>query len=474
MTSLGEDVLVLANNGQIFAVGPSAHVRQTEIDVPDNGLAAYRRAAETPEFEDFAHSFDALRYNDIVHIAADAFEGLAISFTEFDEANGCYRNAVALLPLGSDIPADSLSVQAEDWDIVFRTAPCLPLKREGRAIEGHMAGGRMAFAAPSTLYLTSGDFHWDGVYGPKAVAQRGDYDYGKIIAIDLESRDARQVSRGHRNPQGIAIDDNFGLWVVDHGPRGGDELNKIVQDENYGWPLETLGTSYSTLPWPLAQDRHGRHDRFHPPIFAWLPAVAPSSLIVIDAFDPSWDHDLLMGTLADQSLHRIRIVNGRALHAERIPVGHRIRHLHQHSDGRLVLWTDDHYIIFLEISPRSFVSDFIEDHFEGRTLDANFARRVHTALENCMQCHSLEPSIGASGPSLAGIFEAPIAATSYPAYSEALTAQADSRWTEANLTSFLADPQGFALGTSMPNPGLGAQPAVIDELVELLRALSRN
>ena len=128
------------------------------------------------------------------------------------------------------------------WKILFESNPCLPLKETYRALEGHMAGGRIAFDGQETLYLASGDYHWDGMYAPAALAQDEAADYGKVIAINVFSGNAEQVSRGHRNTQGIAIDNSGSIWVTEQGVRGGDELNLIKKGENYGWPDASLGT----------------------------------------------------------------------------------------------------------------------------------------------------------------------------------------------------------------------------------------
>lgn len=100
------------------------------------------------------------------------------------------------------------------------------------------------------MHLASGDYSWDGVYADDVIAQKDEFDYGKVIEINVETRVAKQISKGHRNTQGIAIDRLGDLWTVEHGHRGGDELNRIVEGADYGWPSVTLGTRYSGLPLP--------------------------------------------------------------------------------------------------------------------------------------------------------------------------------------------------------------------------------
>ena len=92
----------------------------------------------------------------------------------------------------------------------------------------------MALAADGSIYLTSGDFEFDGLKEGPLYPQIADSDYGKTIRIDPNDWSATKFSLGHRNPQGIAIDDQGRIWVVEHVPMGGDELNLIRQGANYG------------------------------------------------------------------------------------------------------------------------------------------------------------------------------------------------------------------------------------------------
>ena len=454
LTSFGDSVLLLTHEGRIFAARSGSDIIELPVAAPDNGLAGYRRVSQTEAYSEYIHQFDKFRYNDILHYRDDNQQGLVISYTEFDEARECYVTALAHLALDPAIElAADLVAAADDWDVVFRTEPCLPLKEQARAIEGHMAGGRIAFSTPSTIYLASGEYHWDGVVAPASVAQDPETHYGKVIAFDLATRSARVLSMGHRNTQGIAIDATGRLWVVEHGMRGGDELNLVTEGADFGWPVNTLGTAYSLLPFPGVRS-YGRHTDFTAPIFAWLPSVAPSNLTLIDRFHPTWDGDLLMSSLRAQSLYRIRVRGERVLFAEHIAVGHRIRYVHQHGDGRLVLWTDDKRLIFLRPDTETFIARFVQSFIEHRTDWTDAQRNQFEAtLGSCMECHSFEPGADSNSPGLASIFGAPIGETGYDYYTDAL-ANLDGRWDRDNLRNYFADPQAFAPGTSMPDPGL--------------------
>jgi len=470
LTSFGDAALLLTHDGQVFSVRSAKDIEDTEIAVPENGFSAYQQVAETDQYKDLKHNFGLFRYNDILFYDAPKTRGLAISYTEFDSTGNCYRNAIAILPLSSEIQSvEQVSAQPTDWDVIYRTQPCLPLKSINNALEGGLAGGRIAFQAPSTIFLGSGDYHWDGMYAPDAIAQNPDFEYGKIIGINLESRQSRIVSTGIRNPQGIAFDNNGELWTVEHGLRGGDELNHIQEGVNYGWPVETLGTQYSKLPVPNATS-YGRHNTFKEPVFAWLPSVAISNLTLINRFHESWDGDLLMASLKSMSLFHIRIKDDRVLFSEQIEIGERIRYVHQHTDGRLILWTDSGKLLFLTGQP--YTDNFVNDYLVDKISNENFRNKIKTTINTCRECHSIDPGDHASAPSLASIFNAPIGSTDYENYSTSLKGK-KGIWTRDNLKKFLLDPAKFAPGTTMPAQGL-QNDATLEELVNLLEALNHK
>lgn len=488
LTSFGDAVLLLTHEGKIFAARDHDRIKETAINVPDNGFAAYQKAA-SGRLKNLNHLLSAFRYNDILHYRVDGRQGLIISYTEFFDQRDCYVTTLAELPLDPAIQnIEQVSAQPGDWQILYRTQPCLPLKKQWRAIEGHAAGGRMAFRAPATVYLGSGDYHWDGVYGPMVVAQRSDMDYGKVIAINRETRKSWVVSSGNRNMQGIALDDTGQLWGVEHGMRGGDELNRILPGSNYGWPKETLGTLYNKLPMPDSRNslnakinskinakinskiNYGRHTVFTAPVFAWLPSVGISSLTLVSGFHSSWDGDLLAGSLKGESLFRIRIRENRLLFNEKIVIGKRIRYVHQHSDGRIVLWTDDKQLIFLQVTEQGFLNEFIQQYMEG--MSAQQQNTFSVALDNCMTCHSLLPGEQGEAPSLAKVFDAPVASGAFNNYSPALLAKG-GRWSRGALERFILNPEQSVPGTRMPDPGID-DPFVVQDIVGLLEALRQQ
>jgi Glucose/sorbosone dehydrogenases len=154
------------------------------------------------------------------------------------------------------------------------------------------------------------------------------------------------ISRGHRNPQGLSFDaESDTLWLSEHGPKGGDELNRIVSGKDYGWPDVTYGGPYGGRSQPDTSWGFGRwfgksHGEFEEPVLTWLPAIAASQLLVYQgAMFDEWQGDVLLGSFKG-AIHRIRITDDRVLFDERIDIGTRPRDLIQLPDGSLMITTD--------------------------------------------------------------------------------------------------------------------------------------
>ena len=149
---------------------------------------------------------------------------------------------------------------------------------------------------------------------------------------------AETWSSGHRTPYGLAFAPDGRLWEVEHGPRGGDELNLIEPGKNYGWPLASYATNYNGVPIPSPDTRP---DLTRPVIY-WTPVIAPGNLIFYNgAMFPQWKGSALVSGLATMTLNRI-IVDGQggARPAERWDVGHRIRDVEVAPDGALWMLED--------------------------------------------------------------------------------------------------------------------------------------
>jgi aldose sugar dehydrogenase len=145
-------------------------------------------------------------------------------------------------------------------------------------------------------------------------------------------------SSGHRTPYGLAFAPDGRLWEVEHGPRGGDELNLIEPGRNYGWPLASYATNYNGVPIPSPDTRSD----LTKPVIYWTPIIAPGNLMFYKgAMFPQWQGSALMGGMATKTLNRITFDGkGGATPAERWDVGHRIRDVEVGSDGALWMLED--------------------------------------------------------------------------------------------------------------------------------------
>src|ERR1700690_1493964 len=149
---------------------------------------------------------------------------------------------------------------------------------------------------------------------------------------------AETWSSGHRTPHGLAFAPDGRLWEVEHGPRGGDELNLIEPGKNYGWPLASYATNYNGVPIPSPDTRSD----LTKPVIYWRPVIAPGNLIFYNgAMFPQWKGSALVSGLATKSLNRITFDGqGGAKPAERWDVGHRIRDVEVGPDGALWMLED--------------------------------------------------------------------------------------------------------------------------------------
>ncbi len=143
---------------------------------------------------------------------------------------------------------------------------------------------------------------------------------------------------GHRTPYGLAFGPDGRLWELEHGPRGGDELNLIEAGKNYGWPLVSYATNYNGVPIPSPDTRPD----LAKPVIYWTPVIAPGNFTFYKgAMFPQWNGSALIGGMATQSLSRVTFDGkGGATPAERWAVGHRIRDVAVGPDGSLWIIED--------------------------------------------------------------------------------------------------------------------------------------
>ncbi len=160
-------------------------------------------------------------------------------------------------------------------------------------------------------------------------------------------------SYGHRNVQAATIDSATGkLWTIEHGPRGGDEINLPEPGKNYGWPVIGYGVDYSGAKIHTSTAQNGMEQ----PLWHWTPSIAPSGMaFYVGQLFPQWKDNLFVGALSGKMLVRLEVEGQRVVREERMlsDLGERIRDVRVGPDGALFLLTDADDGRILRLSPAS-------------------------------------------------------------------------------------------------------------------------
>jgi glucose/arabinose dehydrogenase len=205
-------------------------------------------------------------------------------------------------------------------------------------------GGRLAFLPDGTLLLTTGDG-----FDYREEAQDLASGLGKVMRMNDDGSPAADnpfpespwvYSYGHRNAQGLAVTAQGIIWLHEHGPRGGDEVNRIEEGVNYGWPAITYGLDYSGAVISPFTELEGMAQ----PEYHWTPSIAPSGLSVYGGtLFPGWQGDLLVGALVDREVRRLDLEGGRIVGEEALftELDVRIRDVRVGPGGIIYLLTPD-------------------------------------------------------------------------------------------------------------------------------------
>lgn len=283
----------------------------------------------------------------ILDIALDPnFATNSLVYISFSEP-GPGGAGTAVLRAALDLAAQSLS----GGKIIFRQEP----KTGG----GRHFGSRLVFAPDGTLFITVGE------RGERDRTQDLTINRGQVIRINpdgtipadnpfvgVAGRRPEVWSYGHRNPQGAALHPQTGrVWTVEHGARGGDEINLPEAGGNYGWPVISYGRHYSGAKIGVGTQEAG----YEQPLYYWDPSIAPSGMAFYtgDVFD-KWQGDLFIGSLKFGLLVRLELDGTRVTGEERLLDGldDRVRDVRQGPDGFLYLLTDDYDGRILRLEPR--------------------------------------------------------------------------------------------------------------------------
>jgi glucose/arabinose dehydrogenase len=307
------------------------------------------------------------------HYARDHF--VYLTYSEPHDGGSSLALAHARLVIGKD------GASLEGLKVIWR---------DGAGGKGGQFGGAVAFAPDGkSLFLTSGDRQ------RFAPAQDPNQPLGKILHLTLDGKPAlgnpmagkigaasvdiidppkdteaakaapavknyafpepnltpsETWTTGHRTPYGLAFAPDGKLWEMEHGPKGGDELNLIEPGRNYGWPLVSYATNYDGVPIPSPDTRPD----LTKPVIYWTPIIAPGNLTFYKgAMFPQWQGSALMGGMKTMTLNRITFDGqGGAKPAERWDVGHRIRDVEVAPDGSVWMAEDDKAGGLFRITPK--------------------------------------------------------------------------------------------------------------------------
>ena len=486
---LCNDLLAVTPWGNIALARSNGSVERIEGRVPMNieGLPPH------PDSEEFRRT--RLRVADILlrHRAEGRWE-LFVTHHHFTEVCVRFRLSSTMIHLEGGVPSVS-----PEWRTVFEAEPCL-------SIDSHYetrAGGRILPDGPDHLLVVigdHGDLWMDGVPAP----QHPDAHLGKLVRVAIESGEAETLATGLRNPQGFARDGDGALWATEHGPQGGDELNLLESGANYGWPYVSYGTRYAGYTSFTEKETLGTHEGFVKPRFTWVPSIAVSAVVVNDKrWLHLWGDDLLVGSLGRESngrsLFRVRLDGTEVQYVERIPVGYRIRDLTQMPDGRLALLADGGRVHFISPSKEP-CRDRSEERLrrellvyaigcgaagggppdtetEGEPGSENGAGSgaitpasgAQLYAAHCAACHSLADEEHGIGPHLVGVIGRRVGGAEGWGFSDGLRSLGGV-WTTESLARFLADPQGFAPGTTMDSDRLSeSEASAIADYIGVLR-----
>ena len=237
----------------------------------------------------------------------------------------------------------------EDVQVIFRQEPAYA--------SSHHFGSRLVFMPDGSLFITAGER-----FSQRDEAQNPGNHIGKLMRLSPDGAAyAGNLKRpgwrpevwsiGHRNVQAAALNPASGkLWTIEHGARGGDEVNIPEAGKNYGWPVISYGRNYDGSKIGVGTHKAGMEQ----PVYYWDPSIAPSGAVFYTgALFPDWHGNLFVGALAGQALHRLVLDGDKVVGEETLlaDLGARIRDVRQGGDGALWLLTDESQGRVLRVVP---------------------------------------------------------------------------------------------------------------------------
>jgi len=281
-----------------------------------------------------------------VALARD-FATSGIIYLSYSESRDWLKSGTAIMRAKLKLTANGGTL--EDGQVIFRQLPAIA--------SNHHFGARIVVNDDTSLFVTLGER-----YSKRDEAQNPANHMGKVVRINADGTPfagnpklpgwAPDVwSIGHRNAQGAALDPQTrALWITEHGPMGGDELNRPEAGKNYGWPIITYGLDYSGAKIGIGTQKDGMEQ----PVYYWKPSIATSGLAFYTGTHEPWKNNAFAGGLAGLHIARLVLVDGKVTAEEQLLAdrGWRIRDVRMGPDNSLYALTDDPKGLLIRITPK--------------------------------------------------------------------------------------------------------------------------
>lgn len=318
--------IVTERGGQMRIVGPEGTVSEPIAGIPE---------------------VDARRQGGLLDVVVrDDFADTRRVWWSFSEPRGGGLNSTSV---ATGVLSPDASAMTE-VRVIFRQEPAW-------ASSAHF-GSRLVFGRDGALFVTTGD---RSLPEPRVLAQDVATHIGKVLRIDPDGGPAAGNpaiagglpeiwSIGHRNLQSAALDLDGRLWTVEHGPRGGDELNRPEAGLNYGWPVISYGEDYGGGPIGAGQTAQAGMEQ---PVYYWDPVIAPSGMVFYEGdLFPGWEGSVLVGGLGAEALVRLELEGDRVTGEARYRVGEdRVRDVDIAPDGSVMILTDSSDGALIRLTP---------------------------------------------------------------------------------------------------------------------------
>ena len=262
---------------------------------------------------------------------------LYVAYTAWDDVANGVRLAVS-----------EFEVDVENSEVRFDREIYISRPAIKEPILGHQVGGKLVLGENDrTLYLSIGDFS-----KPERVQDKTT-SLGKVVRISLQQLNAEVYATGFRSPSGGLFYDRESneLWLTDHGPRGGDEINLVKRGKNYGWPIVSYGTIYERDGMSgYYGNKFNSHEGYEKPSMTFVPSIGIGPLA---KYPPSgrndfWDNDFFVAGMGNSTLYRVRKEGANLVYAEPVLSDYRIRAIQIDQNGTFYLKTDQNQLLISE------------------------------------------------------------------------------------------------------------------------------